>query len=205
MIKLLIAVMGLVSATSFARTVEVNPKRTIEIRGVIAANGLDYAEQVAALADSSGEPIHIVINSPGGSVVTGSQILQAMHIAKSRGHEIRCYVPMLAASMGFQVLVHCDKRYALEHALLLFHPMRMGMNGGATADQFLYYGRRLRAWEVPFINDLLAALRISKKTFFYHYNYETMWMGYEFKTLSPGFLQIVDDIKGVKNLFNIGD
>lgn len=185
-------------------TVEVDPAHTVNVKGEIAVNSFKIAANIEKAADGSGAPIHLIINSGGGSVALGSQILSAVTLAKSRGHEIRCYVPNFAASMAFQVFIYCDKRYALKNALLLWHPMKSSIRG-ATAENLLYEGKRLQAWEKPFINDLLKALKIPYKTFQYHRQNETMWMAYEFKNLTPGFLTIVDDIKGATDLFGLID
>ena len=193
-----------VFATEKYTTVEVDPLRVVSIKGEIGMNSIKIAGNIEKLADGLGGPINLVITSGGGSVAMGSQILSAVTLAKSRGHEIRCYVPIIAASMAFQVFVHCDKRYALKHTLLLWHPMKTSIRS-ATADMLLYEGKRLQNWERPFILDLLKSLKIPYKTFQYHRQNETMWMAYEFNRLSPGFLTVVDDIKGVTDLFGLID
>lgn len=107
---ILMSIALLMSFPALGRTVKVNKERSVSINGPIFRNGIYIAQKIERLADGSKEPIHIIIKSPGGSAVTGSQILSAINLAKSRGHEVICYVPMLAASMGFQVFIHCDKR-----------------------------------------------------------------------------------------------
>lgn len=185
------------------KVVEVDPFRTVYIRGEISGGTLDVLSKIVNLADGLGGDIHMVINSPGGSVVAGGHVLSAMQIAKSRGHRIVCYVPMLAASMGFQILIHCDKRYTLKNAALLWHPMTMYSNYGMSSEDLLYNHRRIRAWEKPFVQDLINALKISRKEFFYHYYHETLWLGFEFHKLAPGFITVVDDIRNVPELFSM--
>lgn len=201
--KFLIGAALLASIPAFAKTVTVDARRVVRITGPISGNGIGIASEIEELASASTKPIHIIINSPGGSVATGSQILSSIEMAKNRGITVKCYVPVLAASMGFQVLVHCSERYALKYALLLFHPMKMSSNSPMTKEDLLYNSQRLREWEQPFIDDLLKALDISTEIFMYNYRNETLWMGFEFQTLSPKFLTIVDDIKGVNGLFSL--
>lgn len=184
-------------------TIEVDSARIVNIKGEIAGNSIAIAGKIEKLADGTGGPINLIITSPGGSVAMGAQILSAMRLAQSRGHEIRCYVPMIAASMGFQILAMCDKRYALRNALLLWHPMKTSLRNADSAI-LLYESKRLQAWEVPFINELLKALKISMRTFSYHRQNETLWMAYEFAKMSPGFLTVADDFKGVKDIFADG-
>jgi hypothetical protein len=203
MIKFLVLLLSMFATVSQADTFEVDSKRLIPIVGVIAGNGLDIAQSIDKMADGSGKPIYLLITSPGGSVQTGAQILSAMTAAKERGHELVCVVPLYAASMGFQVLINCDRRYTLKNTLLLFHAMAISGGGRLTQEDVLYIAGRLRAWEAPFIRDLLDTLKISVKVFKYHYRRETMWFAYEFSTLSPDFITIVDDIQGAGPLFRL--
>lgn len=201
--KFLLLILAMFSTSANAFKIKVDPERTILIRGVIGGNGLAIAAHIERLADGKGAPIYIVINSPGGSVLTGSQIISAMHVAKSRGHKFICAVPVLAASMGFQIFVHCDQRYALENALLLFHPMSVELNGSQDSEHLLYYSLRLRAWEKPFIRDLMNTLKINADVFLYHYRNQTMWFASEFGELSPKFVKIVEDVRGFSGLFDL--
>jgi len=203
MIKILLLIMSLLSCKTQARSIELNPKRTVVVKGVIDGRAIGTASLIEKLADGSGQPIYLVINSPGGSVIAGAQIISAMNLAKARGHKFICLVPMLAASMGFQIFVHCDQRYALENSLLLFHPMSVELNGSQDSEHLLYYSLRLRAWEKPFIRDLMNTLKINADVFLYHYRNQTMWFASEFGELSPKFVKIVEDVRGFSGLFDL--
>lgn len=202
---LLFLIAFLCSTAASALTVEVNPLRLVNIKGEINGSSIKHASKIEQLADGTGQDIDIVITSGGGSVAMGSQVLSAIKIAQVRGHKVRCFVPVVAASMGFQIFIMCDERYALSNALLLWHPMKSGFNGGASKEEMLYAAKRLQAWEVPFVKLLISKLKINVKLFEYHRRNETMWMAYEFPKLSPKFLIIADDIKGAGDLFALTD
>lgn len=75
------------------------------------------------------EPIHIYINSPGGSVTAGLAIYDTMKLVKSR---IYTYCIGLAASMGAVILSSGDKRYIVPHAEVMIHQPLGGTKGQAT-------------------------------------------------------------------------
>ena len=75
------------------------------------------------------EPIHIYINSPGGSVSAGLAILDTMKLIRSK---IYTYCIGLAASMGAVILSSGDKRYIVPHAEVMIHQPLGGSKGQAT-------------------------------------------------------------------------
>lgn len=169
----------LTSSPLFGSTFTADPSRTVYIRGVVGGNALAVAGQIEKLSSDSERPIDIIINSPGGSILAGLQTISAMEVAKERGVTIRCFVPHLAASMAFQIFMHCDERYALEQTMLLFHPATVGGGNGFNTEDLLYWGDRLRKMELPLVKKLIKTLGVSRKFFFYHYRNETMWLGSE--------------------------
>lgn len=207
MIKfLIVCLMSVVGATAMAapKVFTASKDRTVFLVGEVGVNAFLLAAQIQELATESNDPIDIVINSPGGSVEAGLQLISSMNMAKSRGIKFRCVVPVMAASMGFQVLANCNERYALSYALLLWHPMKIFiMMGTLSADDLLYAGYRIRSTETPLVAQLIRELKITPDLFYYHYRHETVWFGYEFRSFSPNFLTVVDDIKNVGNPFKI--
>lgn len=192
-------------SNSQAKTFKADPDRLISFVGVIRSDVLPLASQIEKFSQQSTKPIYLLINSPGGSVIAGLQVLSAMKVAKERGVVFKCFTPVMAASMAFQILVNCNERYSLNNSLLLWHPMRASLQGSFTSEELLYEGGRLKALEKPLVLDLIRVLKISPNQFFYHYRHETMWTGDQINELSPGFLQIVDDFTGIKGAFDLGN
>jgi ATP-dependent protease ClpP protease subunit len=118
-------------------------ERTVYLVGEVNGQSLKVASKIERLSASSKDDINIFINSPGGMVVVGLQIIQAIDIARARGVKVVCSVGVLAASMAFQVLPHCSERYAMKHTLLLFHPARAMVQGGVTGEQAEMIGKEL--------------------------------------------------------------
>ena len=75
------------------------------------------------------EPVHIYINSPGGSVTAGLAILDTMRLVKSK---IYTSCIGLAASMGAVLLSSGDRRYIVPHAEVMIHQPLGGTRGQAS-------------------------------------------------------------------------
>ena len=75
------------------------------------------------------EPVHIYINSPGGSVTAGLAILDTMRLVKSK---IYTYCIGLAASMGAVLLSSGDRRYIVPHEEVMIHHPLGGTRGQAS-------------------------------------------------------------------------
>lgn len=187
------------------KTLKINADRTLYITGEIRGNDLiEKADKLMELAEGSKEPIYLVINSPGGSVLPGIQFISAMNVAQKRGVSIRCFVPMLAASMAFQIFAECDRRYTFNNALHLWHPIRIsGTFQALTPQTLLDIYHDLRAWEVKLVASLKDKLDVSDEVFQYHYERETLHLGASLKEIAPDFLTIVDDVKGVPLRFQM--
>lgn len=184
-----------------AETVTVPKDRSLTILGPIGSSAIYSANEL--LEFKGNDPVWLVLNSPGGSIIAGMQILSAMRILKERGTPIHCVVPMMAASMAFQILAECDKRYGLHYSLLLWHPPRIQFMGVLTPKLAKQIAIDLRMYEKEMVGVLLEKLQIDPEVFFYHYHAESLFFGGALNELVPGFITIVDDIKGVDKPFSM--
>lgn len=206
--QLLISIAALLGLTApiLAASFEVrDPKRYVEVIDVVDGSMLrDVAQKLDKLSQESPAPIDIFINSPGGGVLIGTSILDAMDVAKSRGVELRCFTSVLSASMAFIILANCDERYALPNAKLLFHPMSSG-GQGRVQEQIagLKEMAEVEHHMMKLIND---QMRLPENIFLTNYWAETMWSGDRLAEVTGGdgkFLKIVTGVKGIKNVFTI--
>ncbi len=204
MLKILLTLIStlFVSFPAHADAFDATKGRTLYIRGFVGAQALDVAGKIIDLTDKNDEePIDLVINSPGGSIYAGMQILSAMTVAQARGVTIRCFVPVMAASMAFAILAQCDERYALPFTMLLWHPGKQQSAKALTKDDLEYGAEQLKEMERDLSAIEMRALKISPALFNYHYVHETMWFALSLKRASPGFMTIVDDFTGVDHPF----
>lgn len=201
---LLCLILTLLSCTAQASTFNPDPARTLILEGEVGRNAVQLADQMLDMANASNDDIYMIINSPGGSVLSGMQLLTAMQIAEARGIHIRCMVTQLAASMAFITYAQCTDRYAFANSLLLWHPMRSGTEKGVTEEEARAMAEDMARLSKPLILLQWKALDISWKTFYKHYKLETLWVASALKELTPNFMTIVSDVEGVPNILHPG-
>jgi ATP-dependent protease ClpP protease subunit len=126
-----------------------------------------------------------------------------MKIASARNVTINCVVPVIAASMAFHILAHCDNRYVLADTFLLFHPMRISGLLQMTAEELEYEAAAIRMYEEPMNDALISKMGMKEDIFWYHNKHETMWTASALDEMTTDFLIIVDDVKGIPDLFRL--
>lgn len=72
--------------------------------------------------------IYVYINSNGGDVLSGNDIIENIKYLNSTGYNITC-VAQKAYSMAFHILQYCKKRYITSSSTLMQHQMSLGVNG----------------------------------------------------------------------------
>lgn len=165
--------------------------RVVYIRGVIAGDTLvPLGKRLLEKAhEKPSAPVTIVINSPGGSVVSGFAFVSYMDAVHSLGTPINCYVNHLAASMAFQILLHCDNRYTLDRAFLLWHRVRMNVGGGIVTAPILEQGARaLHRTDDFILDELRTALKLPETVLMQHFEDETLHIGKQLAELAPKFI-----------------
>jgi ATP-dependent Clp protease protease subunit len=88
-------------------------------------NGNEIADHIKK-ASQRGEPVYVLIDSPGGSVVTGGAIVSAIEASPVPVYTV-CL--QLCASMGAMIHQYGAKRYTVNRSLLMFHDAAGGFIG----------------------------------------------------------------------------
>jgi ATP-dependent protease ClpP protease subunit len=204
MIKVIGLVLAVLAGTARADAPKLDLKRTMVIDGVIMGGNLgkvqDAMDNFAKSADKS--PVHLIINSPGGSVTSGFLFLNHVNAMKAQGIELRCYVPDVAASMAFQILLHCDKRFVLTRSFLLWHRVRVSSGGlfgsPITAPQAKYLAITLQKLDTFIFREVTEAMsEVSRSVLRYHFENETLHLGYDVASMAPRAFQSYDYIPGL--------
>lgn len=187
--------------------------KALIIDGIIGNGGLramgDHLMEFAASTDDV-ETVDIVIASPGGVVDEGFSFINKMEEAKAIGLHIRCYVAEMAASMAFQILVHCDERYALSRSFLMWHHARVFIGGGLqpvplTASQLTNVGGELAALDrmiLAEVTDAVVALSLGVAAIKEHFEAETLHLASDLERRSPKFITTYNSIPGLLELLN---
>ena len=106
-------------------TLDLTDGNFVLLYGPIAENGNKIAEAVKK-ASQKGEPVYLLIDSPGGSVITGGAIISAMEASPVPVNTI-CL--QLCASMGAMIHQYGTHRYTVNRSLLMFHDAAGGLQG----------------------------------------------------------------------------
>jgi ATP-dependent protease ClpP protease subunit len=97
---------------------------TYEIRGVIDESKRELVAQlmIEARAKTAPAQIDLLIDSPGGYVEVGKEIISMMKVLQFRGTKIVCTLDgEMAASMAAVSYTQCDVRRAVSTSMILFH------------------------------------------------------------------------------------
>jgi ATP-dependent Clp protease protease subunit len=78
--------------------------------------------------ESKYEQIYLYINSPGGEVMAGLEIINYIKSLQQRSKIVTCIVHN-AMSMAFVIFQYCSQRYILYSSTLMQHQMSLGVKG----------------------------------------------------------------------------
>jgi ATP-dependent protease ClpP protease subunit len=177
---------------------EFNPERAVAIVGPITPNTMSVLPQMEELS-KSGDTIDLVISSPGGYVDVGFLLLTYIDNLRARGIKFRCFVPDQAASMAFQILLHCDERHVLNFSKLLFHRVRvyLGMGAVITGPDARTLANDLFLTDEVIFRELLMYLPADMKYLRYHFNRETDHTALNLCRTMPDTFKCHDSVPGL--------
>ena len=101
---------------------------TVVFRGEVTNRSVANAQfqiQQAARNLPKGKPIYLVLDTPGGSVFAG---LNLIDFVKGLDREVHT-ISLFAASMGFQFVQNFNKRYVAPNGVLMSHRAAGGVKG----------------------------------------------------------------------------
>jgi ATP-dependent protease ClpP protease subunit len=150
------------------------------------------ALQGRILAEGTSD-IEILLDSPGGSVVAGQELINLIEIAKDKGHDVNCYVLNVAASMAFQILTSCTNRYAMPGSFLLWHGVRVQTRQPITAEVAQSFADDLGRMNQLTLSQLDGSLKMTPEEIRRHFTAETLWSGISLSAADPDFLTVTGD------------
>jgi len=93
----------------------------IVLRGEVT--GSSVSKVIGELMSHQGSTVKLFLSSPGGSVIDGAQLVQAI---RSVNKKVVC-ITDFSASMSFVILQACDERVVLESSILMQHVASFGL------------------------------------------------------------------------------
>jgi len=109
---------------SHGKTITLNDD-TIVIRGPINSESTNKFFMDIGETQNN---ITIFINSPGGSVMDGMEIIDHIKMLQDNNVQVNC-IADYSASMAFIILQSCTNRYALFSSIIMQHQMSLGSKG----------------------------------------------------------------------------
>lgn len=174
-----------------------DPERTIVVSGPITGRIVEpMLSTFNKLAADKTKPIDLVLSSPGGSIVAGYLVVDRMDALRAEGVRFRCVVRSVAASMAFQMLLHCDERYSTPHAFLLWHPVRVFYQGALTADLSKVAYLQMKLSDDMIRAELYANLPLKKESIDWHFTNETLHHASQLHKQAKGFFKEVSSSIG---------
>ncbi len=122
----------------------------------------------------------IVINSIGGSVAEGDEILELILTEKKEGTRIVCVIDGVAHSMAFNILTRCDVRLATENSYATVHKIRIRKETIENAEALTAVALRAMAKELdeddePYRQANSKAMGLSLPDYDLFADQETQW------------------------------
>lgn len=108
------------------RLIKLTSENMAILKGRVESSTIDIA--VRDLVNTQTDDIYLYIDSPGGSVIAGSDLIETLEMLKMKGKTVHCIADM-AASMGFAILQSCEDRLVRENSLLMQHQMSVMTHG----------------------------------------------------------------------------
>lgn len=207
--KLVLVLAMLFSTIGYSEEFSVDASKAIIVDGVISHGnvlplGKELINRSNAKTDNKKE-VQLIINSPGGEVVTGFLFINLMEAARANGLKITCIVPTVAASMAYQIFIHCDERHVLSKAFLLWHRARVSLGGGfltsgvqMTGPELSKQGRELEVLDASLFREIREEMtEVPEKTLRYHFESETLHTGVDVHKMAPNFVTAHEAIPGL--------
>lgn len=141
-----IIAMLIASTLSYSKELTLTSDNTLVFNSAFTAKSVSKLIVEAKEMDSrlqSGYPIYLFLDTPGGSIQAGLELIEALNGLNRPVHT----VTLFAASMGWQLLQHLGTRYILKYGRLMSHKARGridGEFGGGFSQLDARYGVWLR-------------------------------------------------------------
>ena len=124
-------------------------------------DGQTVAKASEALLTIDSKDVYLVIDSPGGSVIDGLQLIDTI---KASGKRVHC-IAIFAASMAFDILQSCDTRMVQKSSILMQHVPSYGTGrGGAEPNQWSF-AKFMRELHMKLIADESKRIGLSAAEF----------------------------------------
>lgn len=127
------------------KEVVLSKDNTIVLKDVVTGASVAKLISQARKLDAglkSGYPIVLVLDTPGGSIQAGMELMEVFKALNRPVHTLTIF----AASMGFQIVQHADERNILSYGTLMSHKAYGGFEGEFGGDGLSQMDSRYGFW-----------------------------------------------------------
>lgn len=124
----LIVLLLILTNLAFAKDIVLSSENTVTLRGPVTATSVgEVMHELSAVAQTGEQlaPIYLILNTPGGSVSAGIDLMNYVNTLRRPVHSIVIY----AASMGFHILQSSPIRYVTELGTVMSHRANGSIGG----------------------------------------------------------------------------
>jgi ATP-dependent Clp protease protease subunit len=127
MIKILLFLL-LATLSNANKIIELKKDNFISLREPISQDSTARLLAKLNTIESKHDTLYLYINSPGGDVLAGLDIINYIKSLQQRNKKVIC-IAHNAISMAFVVFQYCSLRYILYSSTLMQHQMYLGLKG----------------------------------------------------------------------------
>lgn len=98
----------------------------VVLRGTI--NGQSSSKFITDILDKKSKDLYVYLNTGGGSITSGMQIIQTLKALELTGTTINC-ITNVGLSMGFVITQYCQNRLVLASSILMQHQASFSAEG----------------------------------------------------------------------------
>lgn len=144
------------------RTLELNEHNTLTMFDEVRSKNSEAVANGIANLNNLGnkEPIYLLLDSPGGSVIAGAKVVSSIEASKRPVYTVCLTV---CASMAAVIHSYGHKRLAMTRAILMYHNAYGGFQGEFPRIQSLF--STINRYVEKFEQNIVSRSKISKDTF----------------------------------------
>lgn len=121
------------SCSGKVKHIMLTPENSVTLRSAVTDESVDYViREIYNLHKKLpiDEPIYLVLDSPGGSIIAGNKLIDFKKGLK--GREVKT-ITLFAASMAASIVESFDERLAVSNGIIMFHPASANCQGNTYA------------------------------------------------------------------------
>jgi ATP-dependent Clp protease protease subunit len=142
-------------------TLIVKSERAVVLNGVVRSKNTGaIIDMLKAFNEESSDNIYLIINSPGGSVIDGYELVNTIKSLKAK---VYCAIESEAFSMAAIISQYCYKTYIHKYAAMMFHEASYSVEGKTSEINTMvaFTNKYLEALDM----DLASQMKISYKDY----------------------------------------